>query len=101
MRPLSDEQTGRIVARGHALADATRVRIIYLLAKSELTVGRVAAALAAEPSTISKHLQVLYRAGLVARRRSASTVVYSLEDQELIEVCRYLARPRSRPDALV
>jgi len=101
MRTLSGEQAGRIVERGHALADATRVRIIYLLAKSALTVGRVAAALAAEPSTISKHLQVLYRAGLVTRRRSASTVVYLLADQEVIEVCRYLALPRSRPDALV
>lgn len=94
MKPLSDEHIRRVAGRAHALADVTRVRIVLALSRSALTVGRIAAALDSEPSTISKHLQVLFREGLVARRREASTVVYSLADPQLVDWCRYLSRPQ-------
>jgi DNA-binding transcriptional ArsR family regulator len=96
MKRLSDEQLRRIAGRSHALADATRIRIVDVLARTELPVGRIATALATEPSTISKHLQVLYREGLVDRRRSASTVIYSLADEGVLDWCRYLAEPHLR-----
>jgi DNA-binding transcriptional ArsR family regulator len=44
-----------------------------------------------QQSTASKHLQVLFRAGLVRRRREASAVIYSLADTELLAWCRYLS----------
>ncbi len=91
MRALSPEHVRRIAARAHALADVTRIRILQTLARNELPVGRMAAALASEPSTISKHLQVLFREGLVARRRAASTVIYSIADAALLEWFAYLA----------
>jgi DNA-binding transcriptional ArsR family regulator len=91
MKRLSQEHTARIVGRAHALADVTRVRIVDVLARTELPVGRIAAALNIEPSTVSKHLQVLFREGLVVRRRDASTVIYSLADRHLHEWCWYLA----------
>jgi len=96
MKQLSDEQTARIAGRARALADVTRVRIIDALASVELSVGEIATALASEPSTISKHLQVLFREGLVERRRSASAVIYSLADLRLLDWSRYLSRPRLR-----
>ena len=94
MKRLSDEQTGLIVERARALGDPTRVRIIDLLASAEQPVGQIASALACEPSMISKHLQVLFRAGLVVRRRSASAVIYTIASDELSEWCRYLATAR-------
>jgi DNA-binding transcriptional ArsR family regulator len=99
MKRLSDEHTSRIAARARALSDVTRVRIIDLLARAELSVGRVAEALASQPSMISKHLQVLHREGLVDRRRDASTVIYSIADDGVVEWCHYLARPRLRAGA--
>lgn len=39
----------------------------------------------------AKHLQVLFREGLVARRRAASTVIYSIADADLLEWLAYLA----------
>ncbi len=92
MAPLSDAQTRLIASRAHALTDGTRIRILDVLSRAELPVGKIAATLALEPSTISKHLQVLYRAGFVERRRSASAVIYSLLDPRVLEWCRYLAR---------
>jgi DNA-binding transcriptional ArsR family regulator len=92
MTRFSDAQTRLVAARAHALADETRIRILDVLSRAELPVGRIAAALSLEQSTISKHLQVLFRAGFVERRRAASTVIYSLVDEGLLEWCRYLAR---------
>ncbi len=92
MRQLSDDQAARIASRARAIGDPTRVRILNLLARGESSVGQVANALATQQSTVSKHLQVLFNAGLVRRRREASTVIYSLFDPELFDVCGFLAR---------
>ena len=52
-----------------ALADPTRRAIIErLLAAGELSVGDVAAPFAISAQAISRHLQVLERAGLIERR---------------------------------
>ena len=52
-----------------ALADPTRRAIIErLLASGELSVGDVAAPFAISAQAISRHLQVLERAGLIERR---------------------------------
>lgn len=91
MRLLSDDHIHRIAGRAHALADPTRIRIVHVLGRNQLAVGEIAATLASEPSTISKHLQVLFREGLVVRRRSASAVIYSLADPHLLDWCRYLS----------
>jgi ArsR family transcriptional regulator len=99
MRRLSHAHTTRVAGRAQALADETRVRIIDVLSRTELPVGRIAAALRIEPSNASKHLQVLFREGLVMRRRAASTVIYSITDVHLHDWCRYLggAHLRAKP----
>ena len=52
-----------------ALADSTRREIIgLLLASGELSIGEVAAPFAISAPAISRHLQVLERAGLIERR---------------------------------
>jgi DNA-binding transcriptional ArsR family regulator len=94
MTRLSRERTARVVGRAQALSDETRVRIIDLLSRTELPVGHIAAALHIEASIASKHLQVLFREGLVERRRVANTVIYSIADPRLIEWCWYFAGAR-------
>jgi ArsR family transcriptional regulator len=101
MKRLTDEQVGLVTRRARALSDGTRVRIIDVLARAEQPVGQIAVALDSHPSTISKHLQVLFHAGLVERRRSASTVIYSMADAEVLDWCRYFGSAslagRARP----
>jgi DNA-binding transcriptional ArsR family regulator len=91
MKRLSQQQVNLVAERARALGDATRIRIIDVLAGSEQPVGQIAATLACEPSLVSKHLQVLFHAGLVRRRRAASSVIYSISAAELRSWCRYLA----------
>ena len=93
MKALSDAQVGLVVRRARALSDPTRVRILEVLGRSEQPVGQIATTLGSQPSTVSKHLQVLFLAGLVHRRRAASAVIYSITDVELLSWSRYLGAP--------
>ena len=90
MKNFSDEQVTQIAGRSRALGDATRVRILAVLARGEQAVGQIAGATGTQQSTASKHLQVLFHAGLVHRRRAASTVIYSIASDELYDWCRFL-----------
>jgi DNA-binding transcriptional ArsR family regulator len=90
MRRFSDEQIALVAARSRALGDATRVRILSVLERGEQSVGQIADNLKSQQSTVSKHLQVLFHAGLVQRRREASAVIYGISTTEIIEWCRYL-----------
>jgi ArsR family transcriptional regulator len=100
MKSLSSEHVHLIANRARALGDPTRVRILSVLERGEQPVGQIAAAVDTQQSTASKHLQVLFHAGLVQRRRDASEVLYSLTSAELPRVCRYLAARRlERPPA--
>lgn len=89
-RLLSDEQVSVVARRARALGDATRVRILDVLGRSEQHVGQIASTLHVQPSSVSKHLQVLFHAGLVQRRREASSVIYSVAQENLLDWCRYL-----------
>lgn len=91
MKRLSEEHVTLVANRARALGEPVRVRIIEALARGEQAVGQLASALGMQQSTASKHLQVLFHAGLVHRRREANTVIYSLADPELVAWCRYLS----------
>ncbi len=62
-----------------ALADATRLRIIHLLKTGEeMCVCQIVAVLNMSQSTVSQHLGMLKRAGLVADRKERRWVFYRL-----------------------
>jgi ArsR family transcriptional regulator, arsenate/arsenite/antimonite-responsive transcriptional repressor len=62
-----------------ALAQSTRLEVFRLLIKHEpegLAAGEIAKKLAVPQNTMSAHLAVLSRAGLVAARRIGRSIVY-------------------------
>jgi DNA-binding transcriptional ArsR family regulator len=66
--PAAFQQLDRVFG---ALADPTRRAILARLAQGEATVNELVAPFDLSQPTISKHLKVLERAGLVARGREA------------------------------
>ena len=66
-----------------ALADPTRRAILARLSRGEASVGDLAAPFAMSLPAVSKHLQVLERAGLIARGREAQWRPASLRAQPL------------------
>lgn len=75
-----------------ALADPTRRAIIARLASSEATVNELAAPFCLTQPSISKHLKVLERAGLISRGRLAQTRPCRLEVAALKEVADWVTR---------
>ena len=65
-----------------ALADDTRVRILLALRDGELCVCQITELFGMAPSTVSKHLSILYQAGLVESRKTDRWVNYRLPDKK-------------------
>lgn len=99
MNGMTGEQIDLVTARARALGDMTRVRIVLALGRGKKAVGQLADLTGTQQSTVSKHLQVLFHAGLVQRRRAAATVHYWLASPHLLDWVRYLgaARPKRLP----
>ncbi len=57
-----------------ALADPTRLRIVALLRRMELSVGELAQVLGQSQPRVSRHVRILVDAGLAVRRREGSWV---------------------------
>lgn len=73
-----------------ALADPTRRAILARLAKGEATVNELVGPSDLSQPTISKHLKVLERAGLVARGREAQFRPVRLNAASLQEAAEWL-----------
>ncbi len=72
-----------------ALADPTRRAILARLALGEATVGELAAPFDLRLPTVSKHLKVLQRAGLVSQSRKAQWRPCQLEAAPLKDIAQW------------
>lgn len=64
-----------------SLADATRLRLLHLLAHGEFTVQELTAILGMGQSRISRHLKILHDAGLLAVSRQGTWSYYRIAPQ--------------------
>jgi DNA-binding transcriptional ArsR family regulator len=81
-RPLSELKAELF----KALAHPGRVRILEILRDGERTVADLVPLVGLEASHLSQQLGVLRRAGIVTSRRQASSVTYTIADDEIIEL---------------
>lgn len=65
------------------LAHPARLRLLAMLAGGELCVCQMTAVLELAPSTVSQHLSVLSRGGLVTERKEGKLVFYRLREDGL------------------
>jgi DNA-binding transcriptional ArsR family regulator len=63
-----------------ALADANRIRVLMALRNGELCVCQITELFGLAPSTMSKHLSILYQAGLVESRKEGRWIYFRLPD---------------------
>jgi DNA-binding transcriptional ArsR family regulator len=87
MRSATAPQLDRVFA---ALADPTRRAILAQLARGEATVNELVAPFDLRQPTISKHLKVLERAGLVSRGRQAQFRPVRLNARPLAQAAQWL-----------
>lgn len=73
-----------------AFANATRLRMLDLLAKDELTVSDLQSALGIATPNVSQHLSILKSAGVVSTRRDGKQIYCSLALPEVKHACQLI-----------
>lgn len=71
-----------IAAIGQALSDPTRIRLLLALRGGELCLCHLVELVDMAPSTVSKHMQLLHRAGLVQRHKEGRWVHFRLAGRD-------------------
>lgn len=69
-----------------ALADDTRIKIVYALSREELCVCDVASIIGSTVAAASHHLRFLKNIGLAKHRKQGKMVFYSLDDACVITI---------------
>jgi DNA-binding transcriptional ArsR family regulator len=69
-----------IADRLRAIAEPSRIRILAVLEQREASVQELADGLGVSHQVTSKHLSVLYRSGIVTRRKEGTCAYYALAD---------------------
>ena len=96
MLAAADEASGLL----KALANRHRLLIVCQLSEKERSVGELAALLNLRDSTVSQHLALLRRDGLVAARRDGQTIWYSIGSAPARELVRTLYQVYCSPSPI-
>src|SRR5581483_1020261 len=81
-----------------ALSNRHRLLIICQLIDGERSVGELAELLNLRDSTVSQHLALLRKDGLVSARRDAQSIFYSIASEPAREVLKTLYQAFCAPD---
>jgi DNA-binding transcriptional ArsR family regulator len=93
---LDDGQLERVANLFRAFAEATRLAIIQELKAGELTVSEIVDRLTTSQANVSKQLKLLHDAGLLARRKQGTQVLYRIADPMVFELCRTVCEKLNR-----
>jgi ArsR family transcriptional regulator len=93
-----EEQISRLLA---LIGQPARVQILLVIAGQPACVCHLEAVLVMRQASISQHLMVLRKAGLVATHRDGRNIFYRVTDPEVVNVLQQAARLAGiDPDAL-
>ena len=84
-----------------ALAEPTRLQIVRMLKGRERCVCELTDALGAAQSRLSFHLKVLRDAGILVDRKEGRWVYYSLQEDVLEDLGRFIAEPELKESGRV
>lgn len=90
-----------LVEQFSALGDATRLKVLAMLAEKPRPVHDLAAAFAISRPAISRHLKVLKDAGLVVEEKKGRENLYALQRARLKPMETWLEKHRAAPAAKV
>ena len=84
--PLTNEAIQEVSKIFKMISDPTRLSILFLLQKEELSVGNIAQSLSMEQSAISHQLKTLKSSRLVKSKRVGKKMIYSLDDLHIFSI---------------
>lgn len=84
------EECVKVAETFKQIADASRLRILYLLCHSEQCVSNIAAAVGMTDPAVSFHLRRLKTAGILESRRDGKEVYYRIAETETAELVHHV-----------
>lgn len=70
------------------LANPQRLRILRAICEGERSVSEIVALTQASQPNVSQNLALMYRHGVVARRRDGTQIYYSVKNELIVDLCR-------------
>lgn len=70
------------------MSEPTRLKIMHAICQEEKSVNNIVDELGATQTNVSRHLGLMYRAGVVAKRKDGNQVFYRIADPAMVEICR-------------
>jgi DNA-binding transcriptional ArsR family regulator len=86
-RPLSEDALQLVAQRFAVLAEPMRLRLIQALFDGERNVTELVAATGGTQANVSRHLQTLTAAHILARRKEGLQVFYRIADPTIPKLC--------------
>jgi DNA-binding transcriptional ArsR family regulator len=88
----------QLVDEFQVFGQVVRLRLIEYLQGGRATPQEIADELGLSQQNVSKHLQVLFKAGVVSRRREGSSVLHALADERAVQILEVNGQPRLGSD---
>ncbi len=70
------------------LSTPIRLQILGALCDGELSVSQILEKVETTQPNLSQHLAILYRHGIIAKRKDGTQVIYSVQSEKAVELCR-------------
>lgn len=93
---IHEKMVELVARRFQVLGEPCRLRILQALQGGPRTVNEIVGDLDGNQPNISKHLQLLFDAGLVGRARSGNSVFYSIADPVVFKLCELVCHSTAR-----
>ena len=77
-----------VAAYFSVLSEPTRLKIMHAVCTGEKTVSQIVAETGATQTNVSRHLGLMHRHGVLARRRDGTQIHYRVADPTMVELCR-------------
>ncbi len=74
------------------LSEPTRIRIMHCICETEKTVSQIVEEIGATQTNVSRHLGIMYRSGVLARRKEGNQVYYRTADAAMVDLCRSVCK---------
>lgn len=87
MKNMTDETLDLMAGRFKILSEPMRLKILNSLHDNEMNVQQIVETTGANQANVSKHLGIMFDAGILKRRKEGLNSFYSIADESIFKLC--------------
>lgn len=85
--PVPPEVVQQVAEYFSLLSEPMRLRLLHLLQNDEKCVQELVDATQTSQANVSKHLKVMWQAGILSRRSEGTCAYYRVQDEMIFDLC--------------